>query len=691
MNPAYRTKLLPVLGLASLALTSALHSETFTLEEATIDQIQAAMEAGALSSVELTSMYLNRISVYDQNGIKFTAVPVVNPEIFDEASAADARRTASATSNPLNGIPIVLKDTMAVNKLTFTQGEKEQTGLNAIKDCFMADKLREAGAIFLGKANLDRAADGYGASDNYGQTLNAYDPTLDPGGSSKGSAVAVALNLATLSLGGETGSSIRWPACSNAAVGVRPTLGLVSSEGVYALGPDRDVVGPITRTVKDSAYVMDVIAEYDPENLLAFRVPVEAYQRSATYVSQLGSKPLSGVRLGVLVQFGAQDRSLHYSGVAPTDRDPGSSIDDETYTSFEKAKQQLRDLGATVVEVDVPALSLWYANDYSNGAFTRKEHFIENGVFAATGLPEDVFDSSYSQYFRGPRAYYWNTMWAEYGDGFITDFRTQYLPTGYLASFWQPDPATYYQTLLDNNLVAPLSSIPYMGAVLSGYDAFYNRYFAQFLNEQNLDATIAPTSYRIPEALGVQQNYDCGNELVNMMGVSGVTVPAPFSSNGLPVGIQFWGRKFDEGKVLAIASAYESGTKNRRSSSFAPALPGETIEYSTATPPATRPELAPPTLRVAGKSNVNGQGSKATVVLSGTAVDASGLASLKVYVNGKKVSAKRARNWRATLKLNALDRLTPAGAKTVAVMVVAKDVYGNTSVAHKRVKLPKNA
>ena len=212
------------------------------------------------------------------------------------------------------------------------------------------------------------------------------------------------------------------------------------------------------------------------------------------------------------------------------------------------------------------------------------------------------------------------------------------------------------------------------------------------MTSNEIDAFIWPT---LPfEAVRSDDSF--GNSplpTANRLGLPEVSVPAGgFQDDGVPgMNLSFVGSPFSEFELLGYAYAFEVATKYRRVPTLTPALPGETIEYSTATPPATRPELAPPTLRVAGKSNVNGQGSKATVVLSGTAVDASGLASLKVYVNGKKVSAKRARNWRATLKLNALDRLTPAGAKTVAVMVVAKDVYGNTSVAHKRVKLPKNA
>ena len=681
-------------GTSVIIATGPLTAETFTLQEATIDQIQAAMAAGALSSVELNSLYLNRIAIYDQNrgGVYLNSVPVPNPDLLTEAAAADARRAQGVVAGPLDGIPVAIKDSMAVKGLPFTHSETEFKDLKAIDDAFIVTRLREAGAVILGKANLVRGAGGSGTSDTWGQAKRAHDKTglLEPAGSSSGSSIAVSANLTVLGIGGETGSSIRWPAAHQGIVGIRPTKSAVSGSGTFPLAPDRDVLGPLARTVKDAAYCLDALWFRDVEDKLAFTNTQVDYSRPVPFADALGSGSLVGKRFGVISVFGSTDRTKHVPRGVPVPNLWNGTISDDYYASFEVAKQKLIKAGAQLVEIDLPAASAWYATNFDPANTAALAN-----AYVASGVPADVSAlNGNRQRSWGPRVFYWESLLAEYGNGAITTF-DQYAQTGRAVATWGTDvPARLaaVTALRNDGLAVPITANPYHLNVVSGWKSFYEKYYKTFVTTTDLDAVIAPTAYALNQPFGgVSYGSDCGNGMVNVLGVSGITVPMGANRDGLPTGIQLWGQRWDEENVIQLATAVEQVLAARISTPLAPPLPGETIEYTVPIPPTERAEVDGPALRVASRAELKGKGKGTKLVLSGSALDASGVQILRVYVNGQKVASRfKNDSWQSTIKVSALAKFAQKDSSNLQVLVVSTDALGNTSTTSKTVRLPKN-
>jgi amidase len=277
--------------------------------EATIPELQHAMETGELTSVELVDYFLARIAAYDDAGPKLNAFIRVNPAAHDEAAALDAERATSGPRGPLHGIPVVVKDNIGTTDMPTTAGSLALKGFRPAEDAFQVRKLRQAGAIIIGKTNLFEFALGWeGVSSLGGQTLNPYDPSRDPGGSSAGTAVAVTANFASVGLGTDTCGSIRLPAAHNDLYGLRPTIGLSSRAGVIPFSTTLDTVGPMARSVVDLAIVLDATVGRDPAD--PSTVP-----RKATYLDALDPDGLSGRRVG-LVPFSAHDEVETLVGAA---------------------------------------------------------------------------------------------------------------------------------------------------------------------------------------------------------------------------------------------------------------------------------------------------------------------------------------------------------------------------------------
>jgi Asp-tRNA(Asn)/Glu-tRNA(Gln) amidotransferase A subunit family amidase len=262
--------------------------------EATIPELQRAMKAGKLTSVELVDFYLARIAAYDETGPALNALISLNPEAHDEAAALDAERAESGPRGPLHGIPVVVKDNIDTEQMPTTGGTPVLTDFQPAEDAFQVRRLREAGAIILGKANLATLAQSwqtYSAVD--GQTLNPYDPSREPGGSSGGTAVAVTANFAAAGLGTDTCGSNRLPAGLNNLYGLRPTSGLSSRAGVIPFSSSLDEVGPVARTIRDLALVLDATVGKDPADPTA--VPVRT-----SFAAAVDAHGLKGRRIGIL-------------------------------------------------------------------------------------------------------------------------------------------------------------------------------------------------------------------------------------------------------------------------------------------------------------------------------------------------------------------------------------------------------
>jgi amidase len=269
----------------------------FTIEETTVDEIHAAFADGSLSCKSLVDAYLQRIEAYEG---KLNAFVTVNPNAMAVARARDAQyKRSHGEVGSLHCIPVILKDNIETADMPTTGGSAALAGDVPGQDAFITKRLREAGAIIIGKGNLDEWAHGgrAGYSSVNGQTINPYDPALSTGGSSGGPATAVAANFGVLGVGSDTLGSIRSPANQNSLAAVKPTRGLVSGAGIIPFSLTFDVAGPMTRTVTDSAEMLNVLAGVDPADP---RTMAANGRIEADYTHFLSKDALKGVRVGVL-------------------------------------------------------------------------------------------------------------------------------------------------------------------------------------------------------------------------------------------------------------------------------------------------------------------------------------------------------------------------------------------------------
>src|ERR1700726_2419008 len=309
---------------------------SFHLIEASIADIHQAMLADTLTCHDLVQQYLDRIRAYDQEGPAINSMLYINPASLQQADAMDQEFKRTHKLKPLACVPIVLKDNFDTADMPTTAGALTLKGAQPEKDAFAVKRLREAGALILGKTNLQEfASGGISVSSLGGQVKNPYDLTRTPGGSSGGTGAAVAPNFAAAGTGSDTGGSIRSPASANNLVGLRPTRGLISRDGIVPVSITQDTIGPITRNVADTAKILDVMVGYDPND------PVTAFSVGnipKTYTAFL-QNGLKGARLGVLTTlFG---KGAEY---------------EEVNKVLEKAIQAMKEQGAVIVRLEDAAL-----------------------------------------------------------------------------------------------------------------------------------------------------------------------------------------------------------------------------------------------------------------------------------------------------------------------------------------------
>ncbi len=314
------------------------------LQECTLRELSDRMDSGELTSVELVMAYMEHIAAFDRQGPRLNSILEMNPDALDIARALDVERSTRGPKGALHGIPVFLKDNIdTCDKMHCSAGSLALADSCPEKDSFVAFRLREAGAVILGKTNMTEWAnfmtDGMpnGYSSRGGQVLNPYGPgKFDVGGSSSGSGAAVAANLAVLAVGTETSGSILSPACSNSIVGIKPTVGLVSRAGIIPISHVQDTAGPLARTVTDAAILLGVLAGQDPSDPATLAGPEEPIDYTK-YLDPLG---LKGIRIGYPRHL--LDRlDLGYRGVIT------SAID------------AIEGSGGELVEIAMPARPQW--------------------------------------------------------------------------------------------------------------------------------------------------------------------------------------------------------------------------------------------------------------------------------------------------------------------------------------------
>ncbi|MBN2540846.1 MAG: amidase [Bacilli bacterium] len=273
------------------------------MKEYTIKQLAEGFELGKWTSLDLVRMYLERIEKLDSNGPKLNSIAEINPDLYEIARELDAERQTNGPRSLLHGIPLVIKDNINTHDgMHTTAGSLALADFIAPYDAHLVTLLKKAGAILLGKANLSEFAyfmsfddmpSGYGS--RFGQVKCPYSDKIDPLGSSTGSAVAVAANLIPIAIGTETNGSLTAPAQNNSIVAIKPTLGLVSRTGIIPISHLQDTAGPLTRTVEDSAILLEAIVGRDPADASTLKTPDKSYHFSQTF-----DKPIDDLVLGFL-------------------------------------------------------------------------------------------------------------------------------------------------------------------------------------------------------------------------------------------------------------------------------------------------------------------------------------------------------------------------------------------------------
>ena len=298
-----------------------------SLFEADIETLRKALDMGLITSRELTTYYMERIAVYNSN---FNCFVTICDNVWEEADKRDAELAAGTAQGKLFGIPVVVKDNMEYAGYYTTNGYSFKKSKISRSNAAVVQHLFDEGAVIIGKTNMSTQAQDARRSFSAaaGDTYNAYNPDMAPGGSSGGSAVATSLNFAAASLGTDTNSSLRYPAALNGCISLRPTLGLIEKEGLIILNSRRDTAGAITRTVKDQAIMLSVI------------------QGNGNYEENLNSNALEGVRIGVLKEFVGANSSV----AGRTE----NNIDSEVMMAFQGAILELQMCGAEIVEVSMP-------------------------------------------------------------------------------------------------------------------------------------------------------------------------------------------------------------------------------------------------------------------------------------------------------------------------------------------------
>ena len=521
--------------LASLFLAAGAAAESFELTTATIADINKAFDSGALNSEQLVQLSLARIAAYDESGPQLNAVMLLNPAAIETARALDAERREKGRRSPLHGIPVVLKDNFDTADMPTTAGSFMLKGSVPPDDAFLVRQLRAAGAVILAKLNMSEFASGDAMNSLDGPTYNPHDPARTPSGSSGGTGAAIAAAYASVGLGSDTGGSVRGPSAANGIVGLKPTLGLLSRDGIVPLALSFDTAGPMARHVYDVAVALGVMTGVDAADAATSRS--EGRFRK-DYTQFLDADALKGARIGIARDFMESDEEVDWI--------------------IEAALEAMRQAGAEVVDVTLPDWLLEVRGKFYR-AIRYREFRAQVKDYLATTEPQypktlaDLVKQSMTLTARRedgviPNPSRWQLMMTEDESGELTDFD--------------------YLAVRDH-------ALPLVRAIIGG-----------LMEAEKLDAIVYPTSPTRPERVdpdpdpeGAPGSGESAVILANLTGFPDLIVPAGFTGRGLPVSISFLGPAFSEPRLLALGYAFEQHTQARRLPVTTPPLAGETITY----------------------------------------------------------------------------------------------------------------
>jgi amidase len=525
-----------ILGVAGAALSSnvpahALASadegssvKPFVFDEATISDLQARMKSGEISAQSLTQAYLERINAVDKSGVGLNSVIELNPDAISIAEALDKERKEKGPRGPMHGIPVLIKDNIETSdRMQTTAGSLALVGSKPAQDSGVARKLREAGAVILGKTNLSEWANirsshsTSGWSGRGGLTKNPYALDRNACGSSSGSGAATSANLCTVAVGSETDGSIVCPSSANGIVGIKPTLGLISRSGIIPIAHSQDTAGPMARTVRDAAILLGALAGSDPRD--KFTAEANAKMQK-DYTQFLDAGGLKGARLGIARKyFGFSDAVDAYMNhvidemkaagaviVDPADLETHGKFDEtELLVLMYELKADLNAYLATRSDAQVKSLA-------DVIAFNEKNRDKEMPYFA-----QDLFVKAQEK--------------------------------------------------------GPLTDKEYLAALAANHELAREKGIDAVMNKFHLDALVAPTGGPawITDLANGDHAVGGSSNAAAVAGYPNINVPAGFVF-GLPVGISFFGRAWSEPTLLKIAYGFEQLVNARKPPQFLPEI-----------------------------------------------------------------------------------------------------------------------
>ncbi|MCY4628674.1 MAG: amidase [Acidobacteria bacterium] len=494
----------------------------FELDEITADDLQGMMESGEHTARSITEAYLGRIEAMDRQGPELRSMIEINPDALEIADELDAERQANGPRGPLHGIPVALKDNLDTHdRMTTTAGSLALEGSIPERDSFVAERLRAAGAIILGKLNMsewayfrgERATSGWSARG--GQCKNPYALDRNPCGSSSGSGTAASANLCALTVGTETGGSIMCPSSSNGIVGIKPTVGLWSRSGIIPISHSQDTAGPMTRTVRDAAILLGGAVGVDPRDEATSRSEGNFHTDYAQFCDPAG---LQGARIGVARSF--------------------TGFDPRVTALFENAIQAMGDAGAVIVDPANLPEAAW--NDELPLLLLEYEFKTDLNAYLAT-LGPDVRVKTLAD---------------------IIEFNEQNAELE-MPHFGQ-------QRMIASEARGPLTDEAYRNAKRTIQRANREDGIDALMDEHQLDAIVAPTRdlpWVTDHIKGDRLDGGSSAGPAAIAGYPDISVPMGFVS-GLPAGVSFFGRAWSEPVLIRIAYAYEQATQERRAPTF---------------------------------------------------------------------------------------------------------------------------
>jgi amidase len=546
-------------------------ASVFPVVDASIDELSLALESGRVTSVELVAAYLNRIGFYDRHGILLNAVPVLNPSMFADARASDERRARGEALSRLDGIPYTAKNSYQAKGLTVASGSPAFADLVAQQDAFTISRLRNAGAVLIGLTNMPPMANGGMQRGLYGRAESPYNAEFLTAafgsGSSNGSGTATAASFGAFGLGEETWSSGRAPASNNALCAYTPSRGVISTRGNWPLVPTMDVVVPHARTMEDMLAILDVIVADDTVTRGDFwrvqpwiSTPPSSELRPESYAALAEGNALSGKRIAIPRMY--------------INADNGSTDPIETRDSvverWNVAREALEQLGAEVIETDFPAVT-----NYEDKA-GEDNNLVARGLLPADFAERELHELS---------MWSWNEFLAANNDprlNALVDVEGDRIfpqPAGALddqygnhQSRFSPEDVTLdsYVTNARRDGIAKFDDIPAIAEGIRGLEKARAVDLEQWMDSNKLDAVVFPAVADVgPTDMDVNAEsarlgwrngtwVANGNVVIRHLGIPTVTVPmGNMSDIGMPVGLTFAGRGYDDTNLLAMASAFD--------------------------------------------------------------------------------------------------------------------------------------